>query len=82
MTEPMRGAPALSPEEIAWSGVATSFAAFGRVFLCLDRGFRIVHASYVLDELAGAGTAAAVAEAAGTLVTVASELVKKSLPKG
>lgn len=29
-----------------------------------------------------AGTAAAVAEAAGTLVTVASELVKKSLPKG
>lgn len=61
MTEPMRGAPALSPEEIAWSGVATSFAAFGRVFLCLDREFRIVHASYVLDELVGAGTAAAVA---------------------
>lgn len=62
MTEPMRGVQGPTPEEIAWSGVATSFAAFGRVFLCLDRQFRIVHASYVLDELAGAGTAAAVAD--------------------
>jgi transcriptional regulator with GAF, ATPase, and Fis domain len=62
MTEPMRQTQTLTPEEIAWSGVSTSFAAFGRVFLCLDRGFRIVHASYVLDELAGAGTAAAVAD--------------------
>ena len=53
MTEPMRQPPTLTPEEIAWSGVSTSFAAFGRVFLCLDREFRVVHASYVLDELRG-----------------------------
>ncbi len=52
----------LSPGEMAWSGVSASFAAFGRVYLCLDREFRIVHASYVLDELLGAGAAARAAE--------------------
>ncbi len=62
MNEPGSALPALSPGEVAWSGVAAAFAAFGRVFVCLDRGFRVVHASYVLDELLGPGTAAAAAE--------------------
>ena len=60
MTETIRQLQSPTPEEIAWSGVATSFAAFGRVFICLDRQFRIVHASYVLDELVGAGPVARV----------------------
>ena len=59
MSESSASVPTLTPGQIAWSGVATSFAAFGRVFLCLDRDFRIVHASHVLDEIGGPGTAAA-----------------------
>jgi DNA-binding NtrC family response regulator len=34
-----------------------AFGSFGRVFFCLDREFRILHASYVLDELLGEGAA-------------------------
>jgi DNA-binding NtrC family response regulator len=34
-----------------------AFGSFGRVFFCLDREFRILHASYVLDELLGEGSA-------------------------
>ncbi len=62
MPEPSSTLSPLSPGEMAWSGVSAAFAAFGRVFLCLDRGFRVVHASYVLDELLGPGAAAAAAE--------------------
>jgi len=62
MTETLlQEAPVLTAGEAAWSGVSAAFAAFGRVFLCLDRGFRVVHASYVLDDLLGRGAAAAVA---------------------
>ena len=58
MIDTLTPATALSPAEAAWSGVSAAFAAFGRVFLCLDREYRIVHASYVLDDLLGAGAAA------------------------
>ena len=41
----------------AWAGVSAAFAALGRVFLCLDREFRVLHASRSLDELLGSGAA-------------------------
>jgi len=41
----------------ALAGVSTAFAALGRVFLCIDRQFRVVHASALLDQVAGTGTA-------------------------
>ncbi len=61
MTETLIEETVVSPGEAAWIGVSAAFAAFSRVFLCLDRGFRVVHASYVLDDLLGPGAAAAVA---------------------
>lgn len=53
------GAPG-TPAEVGWLAVSAAFAALGRVFVCSDRSFRIIHASYVLDRLFGAGAAAAV----------------------
>ncbi|MCC7143456.1 MAG: sigma 54-interacting transcriptional regulator [Candidatus Eisenbacteria bacterium] len=41
-------------------GVSSAFAALGRVFLCVDRQFRILHASTLLDRLLGPGASAAV----------------------
>jgi DNA-binding NtrC family response regulator len=38
-----------------WIAVSAAFGALGRVFLCLDAEFRILHASPVLDEFLGAG---------------------------
>jgi len=61
MSDPLATPTLPSPAEAAWSGVSAAFAAFGRVFLCLDRDYRVVHASYVLDDLLGAGAAARVA---------------------
>ena len=43
----------------AWLAVSAAFQALGRVFFCLDGSFRIIHASFTLDELAGAGSARA-----------------------
>ncbi|MDP3720137.1 MAG: sigma 54-interacting transcriptional regulator [Acidobacteriota bacterium] len=43
----------------AWAGVNTAFGALGRIVICLDAGFRVLHASPMLDELFGAGTAQA-----------------------
>jgi DNA-binding NtrC family response regulator len=37
----------------AWMAVSAAFAALGRVFICADEGFRVVHASYHLDEMLG-----------------------------
>ena len=48
------------PAEAAWAGVSLAFAALGRVFLCLDRDFRVLHASSVLDDLLGPGTTRAI----------------------
>jgi DNA-binding NtrC family response regulator len=41
----------------AIQGVSSAFASLGRVFLCVDREFRILHASSLLDRLIGAGAA-------------------------
>jgi DNA-binding NtrC family response regulator len=57
MSEQLATATMPSLAEAAWSGVSAAFAAFGRVFLCLDRDYRVVHASYVLDDLLGPGAA-------------------------
>ncbi len=37
----------------AIEGVSAAFASLGRVFLCVDNGFRVVHASSLLDRLIG-----------------------------
>jgi DNA-binding NtrC family response regulator len=47
----------LSPAEAAWQGVSAAFAALGRVFICLDDRFRVVHASQTLDDVLGTGSA-------------------------
>ncbi len=41
----------------ALHGITRALASVGRAFVCLDPSFRIVHASHLLDELLGAGTA-------------------------
>jgi len=38
-----------------WIAVSAAFGALGRVFLCVDREFRVLHSSFVLDELFGSG---------------------------
>jgi DNA-binding NtrC family response regulator len=45
----------------AFAGVSAAFASLGRIFLCLDQSFRVVHASSLLDSLLGRGTADSVA---------------------
>jgi len=50
-----------SPAVAAWTGVSMAFAALGRVFICLDRDFRIIHASHLIDQIAGEGAASRVA---------------------
>jgi DNA-binding NtrC family response regulator len=44
----------------ALEGVSAAFAALGRVFLCVDASFRVLHASELIDPLLGAGAAQAV----------------------
>jgi DNA-binding NtrC family response regulator len=39
----------------AWQGVSAAFAALGRTFLCVDREFRVIHASAAIDEILGEG---------------------------
>jgi DNA-binding NtrC family response regulator len=41
----------------AVEGVSAAFASLGRVFLCADANFCVVHASSLLDRLIGRGTA-------------------------
>lgn len=41
----------------ALHGITRALASVGRAFVCLDPSFHIVHASHLLDELLGAGTA-------------------------
>src|SRR5690349_15928797 len=43
----------------AIEGVSAAFAALGRVFLCVDARFRVLHASALLDQLIGHGAAEA-----------------------
>jgi DNA-binding NtrC family response regulator len=44
---------------VAWSAVSAAFAALGRGFLCADPGFRVIHASALLDDVFGEGAVAA-----------------------
>ncbi len=41
--------------QAAVAGVSAAFASLGRVFLCVDNAFRVVHASSLLDSLIGRG---------------------------
>jgi hypothetical protein len=43
----------------AIEGVSAAFASLGRVFLCVDAGFEVLHASSLLDRLIGRGASAA-----------------------
>jgi DNA-binding NtrC family response regulator len=45
----------------AWQGVSAAFAALGRTFICVDREFRVIHASLAIDEILGEGTSERVA---------------------
>jgi DNA-binding NtrC family response regulator len=50
-------ASVLTTSEAAWQGVSAAFAALGRVFICLDDRFRVIHASVTLDDILGPGSA-------------------------
>jgi len=43
----------------AWTGVSTAFEALGRVFLCLNPHFEVIHASASMDGFVGRGAARA-----------------------
>jgi DNA-binding NtrC family response regulator len=45
----------------AWQGVSAAFAALGRTFICVDREFRVIHASLAIDEILGEGASEQVA---------------------
>ncbi|MGE0043145.1 MAG: sigma-54 interaction domain-containing protein [Vicinamibacterales bacterium] len=42
----------------AWRAVSAVFASLGRVFVCLDSGFQVIHASLGIDDVLGDGSAA------------------------
>jgi DNA-binding NtrC family response regulator len=44
----------------AWDAVSAAFGALGRAFICADSSFRILHGSYVLDEIFAPGAAQAI----------------------
>ncbi|HEY6867731.1 MAG TPA: sigma 54-interacting transcriptional regulator [Candidatus Eisenbacteria bacterium] len=45
----------IPPAQTAWAIVSAAFAALGRAFICVDEQFRVIHASFALDELLGPG---------------------------
>ncbi len=49
-------ASTLTQSDAAWQGVSAAFAALGRVFICLDDRFRVIHASVTLEDILGAGS--------------------------
>jgi DNA-binding NtrC family response regulator len=59
--QPIREEPKDLALRAAIAGVSAAFASLGRVFLCVDAGFHVLHASSLLDRLIGRGAA----EAAG-----------------
>ena len=56
---PWSGQPLSTDTQIALHGVTRVLASVGRAFVCLDADFRIVHASYLLDEILGEGVSRA-----------------------
>jgi DNA-binding NtrC family response regulator len=69
MIDPEAGpAHSLAPDEAAdsrraiearaaWQAVSSAFGSLGRAFMCANADFRVIHGSYVLDQIAGPGTA-------------------------
>lgn len=55
MCIPVGDEPLSEATQIALYGVTRVLASVGRAFVCLDSDFRIVHASYLLDDLLGTG---------------------------
>jgi len=47
-------------EQAAWLAVSAAFGSLGRAFVCADDEFRIIHGSYVLDQVFGPGAAASI----------------------
>lgn len=47
-------------ERAAWDAVSAAFGSLGRAFVCADAAFRVIHGSYVLDEVFGANAAASI----------------------
>jgi transcriptional regulator with PAS, ATPase and Fis domain len=43
----------------AWDAVSAAFGALGRVFVCADAAFTVLHASSTLDTILGAGSSSA-----------------------
>jgi DNA-binding NtrC family response regulator len=50
------GSP-VTASDAAWQGVSAAFAALGRVFICLDDRYELIHASSTLDDILGSGSA-------------------------
>jgi transcriptional regulator with PAS, ATPase and Fis domain len=65
-TEPLAKSPVgLTPDDVhaleeraAWAAVSAAFGSLGRAFVCADAEFRIIHGSYVLDDVFGPGASA------------------------
>ena len=71
----------------AWAGVSAAFSALGRVFICLDENFRVIHASGSLDRWLGEGAAAsakgrAVEELLGRDILGPSSTLRQALLAG
>ena len=71
----------------AIEGVSAAFASLGRVFLCVDSRFQVLHASTLLDRLSGDGSAVAargrpVAELLGPELFGASGTLRQLLLAG
>jgi DNA-binding NtrC family response regulator len=54
---PSPGTPDEAILRMALAGVSSAFASLGRVFLCVDASFHVLHASSHLDHLLGPGAA-------------------------
>jgi len=79
--------PSLTKSEAAWQGVSAAFSALGRVFICLDNRFSVIHASVALDDILGPGSAQAaegrpIEELLGPELFGASGLLRVALQAG
>jgi hypothetical protein len=48
-----------SDARVAWTAVSAAFSALGRVFVCADAQFNVLHASSVIESMLGAGASEA-----------------------
>jgi DNA-binding NtrC family response regulator len=62
VSQELEDEPAAAPgANSALAAVAAAFGALGRICVCLDRGFQVLHASPLLDDLLGPGASLEVA---------------------